>query len=585
MKQSVLRITTSILILTLISSQANAQKYWQRYLQVLKRFSTSGSLSTLIWHMDKKDSLGVYGVFDSIYTYDANLNKTGTFKPLYNAAKKNNASWNSGGDFLNYVSEFSAVAFHNKLFGEDYISVTAGGGDVPYFRKRNAANNQYQAVPNLNVDVYNSNFRFYEWGTNVLLVGGFNNINNQRFDQVALWNPQTNTIAAVGNVTLGYGITNANIYNSSVSSIDSTVGILYSDANTGNSLVRILYKGQSSWATDYPTLPKSGFIQIEVADKDNIFALYQSPDASNRISEMYRLNKTASRWDKIMTFTNLSRFITPRIDKMVYGNGYLFAIGSFDSVNAVKSKTVIQYQLATGQVANVSPYDIGSSGCGNDNGRIFFIDNKLYGVVNDCLLFGAQSVYVLSDTFPKVLPVTIASFSGQKQAAYNSLTWTSSQEINTDYFKIERAIDGQTFSAIGTIIAVGNTNVQISYQFVDNSPIEGKNYYRLKMVDKDGQTAYSHIIQINRTENSTSTVVVYPNPTKDNITLQIQSTSQQKMHIDIINGNGKVVKALVINAVNGLNQQTVNVSSLQHGLYVVKIVSNNQTTISKFIKE
>jgi hypothetical protein len=110
-----------------------------------------------------------------------------------------------------------------------------------------------------------------------------------------------------------------------------------------------------------------------------------------------------------------------------------------------------------------------------------------------------------------VLPVHLQKFEGKQIQAGIQLNWLTSEEINADYYGIERSSNGIDFTTIKTITATGqavNTGTDINYQYTDPSPLNGNNYYRLRMVDKDGSYTYSSVILI--TTLSKSLVEFFP---------------------------------------------------------------------------
>jgi hypothetical protein len=90
------------------------------------------------------------------------------------------------------------------------------------------------------------------------------------------------------------------------------------------------------------------------------------------------------------------------------------------------------------------------------------------------------------------------------------LNWTTSLELNTDYFVLEKSSDNIHYTLLDSIPAVGGGRMMSQYQSVDNNPVKGVNYYRLKMVDVLGNSRYSQLVVI-RLSNNTAPLV-YPNP-------------------------------------------------------------------------
>jgi len=101
-----------------------------------------------------------------------------------------------------------------------------------------------------------------------------------------------------------------------------------------------------------------------------------------------------------------------------------------------------------------------------------------------------------------VLPIQLIFFAGNITTEGVLLSWSTSNEINNDYFAIERSTDGVSFDNIGETDGQGTSSHLSEYEFVDKAPKDGSNYYRLKQVDYDGQFTYSKIIGVNVSVNN-----------------------------------------------------------------------------------
>ena len=105
------------------------------------------------------------------------------------------------------------------------------------------------------------------------------------------------------------------------------------------------------------------------------------------------------------------------------------------------------------------------------------------------------------------LPVKLRNFSGENFAGAAKLKWSVAEEIDFDYYLVERSQNSINFEAIGLI----KPNSSLEYNFSDENPLKGINYYRLKMQDLSGLYAYSKIIAVNFDQYAS--LNVYPNPT------------------------------------------------------------------------
>ena len=101
-----------------------------------------------------------------------------------------------------------------------------------------------------------------------------------------------------------------------------------------------------------------------------------------------------------------------------------------------------------------------------------------------------------------ILPVELTQFAAKANDESVSIDWSTVSESNSDYFKVERSIDGSNFDAIGKVKAQGNSVEQINYSFIDEDPVQGINYYRLRQVDLDGSFFFSEISPVDYRSNN-----------------------------------------------------------------------------------
>lgn len=101
-------------------------------------------------------------------------------------------------------------------------------------------------------------------------------------------------------------------------------------------------------------------------------------------------------------------------------------------------------------------------------------------------------------SFP--LPVKLTQFSAENYDNHIELNWATSEEIQADFFEIQRSTNGKTWTSAGQTTASGSEQGLTQYSFHDEGPGDGLIYYRLKMVDKDGSFAFSKIVSTFREE-------------------------------------------------------------------------------------
>ncbi|MBV4355836.1 Ig-like domain-containing protein [Pinibacter aurantiacus] len=133
------------------------------------------------------------------------------------------------------------------------------------------------------------------------------------------------------------------------------------------------------------------------------------------------------------------------------------------------------------------------------------------------------------------LPLTLISFSGNRQSGNDYLSWTSTQEVNFSHFEVEFSTDGLSFTKAGEVVPTGNNSPK-QYSFV-KSGVTGILFYRLKMVDIDNSYKYSWIIQVSdgTSQGTCVTLTVSPVPFADKLNIRIYSCRKQQLQLSLLN--------------------------------------------------
>lgn len=176
-----------------------------------------------------------------------------------------------------------------------------------------------------------------------------------------------------------------------------------------------------------------------------------------------------------------------------------------------------------------------------------------------------------------VLPVNLKSFTAVKNGSEVDLSWITASEQNNLGFDVERSANGTDFTAIGFVSGNGTTAQENTYDFTDQSPAIGKNYYRLKQIDIDGRSTYSEIRSIEM-DNVGQRAALFPNPSHGSITIRnIKNGSQ----LAIYNSQGNLVLRKIANN----SQELISVEKLATGVYLLQITDKeNKKEVIRFSK-
>ncbi len=183
------------------------------------------------------------------------------------------------------------------------------------------------------------------------------------------------------------------------------------------------------------------------------------------------------------------------------------------------------------------------------------------------------------------LPLELKSFTGQVQGSMNVLNWETLTEQNVQTHIVERSADGLRWTEVGRVNAKGNSQVSAKYSLEDRTPLS-KAYYRLRSVDFDGKESRSNSIVLTRDGERFGITSVYPSPTTDNVTVQFNSTEEEKVTVRIMDMTGRLVMQQVVEAVKDVNELPVTLHGLQAGIYSVTV--SNVSGVSapvRFVKQ
>ncbi len=191
------------------------------------------------------------------------------------------------------------------------------------------------------------------------------------------------------------------------------------------------------------------------------------------------------------------------------------------------------------------------------------------GMLNDLWKFSPPAT---------ILPLSLTSFSATRQNSVAMLSWSVSQEQGIASYNIECSANGRDYVSIGAVTSLGNTTKSRTYNFTDFKPLQGANYYRIKIMEKDNQQSYSDVRLLNF--GTTTSIILYPNPVKDKTTI---TGLEAGMYLKLINNNGQVV---LTQKVTG-NIESIAAKALAAGSYRVQVygTTGQLLTTTVLVKE
>ncbi len=227
-----------------------------------------------------------------------------------------------------------------------------------------------------------------------------------------------------------------------------------------------------------------------------------------------------------------------------------------------------------GNWANITPLGVG--GTANNTGQI------------RSHAFTSFSDFTLASIDPlQILGVELLDFEAFRRGEVVELDWTTKREFETAEFIVERSLDRLHFEAIGTLEARGDSSNTTKYDFTDTEPdfTEGEIYYRLRIIDRLGDFSYSMIRTVLTDPLAGPKLLIYPNPSQGDITLEwlgpINSADQRALRLT--NALGQIVFESEWKAESLLEK--LDLSIIPKGIYILEVKGQSGRLFRKLILE
>lgn len=216
------------------------------------------------------------------------------------------------------------------------------------------------------------------------------------------------------------------------------------------------------------------------------------------------------------------------------------------------------------------------------DGVVDLFDTDNFGtVLNPALKDGVANFRTREMITP--LPVELIRFTAVAQQDNVVLNWSTASEVNNAYFILERSQDGINFTKLGQVAGAGNSNKLQNYTFLDQQPLPGTSYYRLKQVDTNATFKYSKLVSVTR-NNEVQLVQFYPNPAVANVAASFTAHEDEKAMVLVQDMKGRTVKSVHVNILKGVNKIDINLTDLASGVYIISIKSAKMEITHKIVK-
>jgi Secretion system C-terminal sorting domain len=192
------------------------------------------------------------------------------------------------------------------------------------------------------------------------------------------------------------------------------------------------------------------------------------------------------------------------------------------------------------------------------------------------VIYNSNSVVIATQS-SSPLPVELASFNALPIEKTINLYWQTASERNNLGFEVERSSDARNWEPLGFVAGAGTTTEAQRYDYLDEKPLLGTSYYRLRQLDVDGKEEFSRTVSVVLGTREPS-IQLYPNPAMSSLNIECSEAAQ----LQVFDGMGRLVAATQLTEPGVL---PLDVSNYGAGAYFIKVKTEKQFQTMRFQKQ
>jgi hypothetical protein len=186
---------------------------------------------------------------------------------------------------------------------------------------------------------------------------------------------------------------------------------------------------------------------------------------------------------------------------------------------------------------------------------------------------------------PLLLSIYLSGISAFNAGNYNVIEWKTQMEKESDYFTVEKSINGYDWEIMQTVKASGNSTEEMSYSANDIAPYFPTTYYRVKQTNLSGENAYTNTVTVS-VDKQVSGVIsdLFPNPSSDRFSFIYGGIADGlPLRLELVNTIGQTVFVTQFESVQQNQLLTVDTFELQNGVYHVIVYQGDYRVVKKLV--
>jgi hypothetical protein len=189
------------------------------------------------------------------------------------------------------------------------------------------------------------------------------------------------------------------------------------------------------------------------------------------------------------------------------------------------------------------------------------------------------SGFYIHTAYGHPLAIGISDISALNKGTKNRVDWKTATEDRGDMMTLERSADGANFSKIADIATHGKAS---DYTYWDETPVQGVNYYRVKVTAASGNIAYTKIVTATvKAQTGQLAITAIPNPVKDKVMVSIYGSSSQSGTVEVMDPTGK----RLLQYTTEDNSAVIDMSGLPSGIYFIRYTDEQGSVSTRINKQ
>ncbi len=219
-----------------------------------------------------------------------------------------------------------------------------------------------------------------------------------------------------------------------------------------------------------------------------------------------------------------------------------------------------------------------------DEGSSLTTGSTTTGTLTSSITSGFGYFTLSSTNATNPLPITLLYFDAKYIEQWVDLNWATSSELNNDYFTVERSSDGKSFELLLQLPGSGTISGTTNYQSVDERPLPGVSYYRLKQTDYDGKFSYSDIIPVAAKGPKLECLTCNFDPGAGLLSMQLYIPVRDNFNLLVTDVSGRIILEKNFRLDGGFNNFETPFPSLSAGSYFLQLIGNSGKICRQFIR-